>query len=94
VLATVDTLTAGEVLKTFGRQQGKETEYIELPLADYNRLWPMWGQEMGVMMEFWGEYGAKSWSGEELITKEDLGVTEKLVTSEEALASYDWSSVL
>jgi len=94
VLATVDTLSAGDVLKTWGRQQGKETEYIEVSVADYNRLWPNWGQEIGVMMDFWGEYGDKSWTGEELITKEDLGLTEKLVTTEEALASYDWSSVL
>jgi NmrA-like family len=94
VLATESKTTFGDILKTWGRQQGKETEYIEISLEAYNRLWPMWGQEMGVMNEFWGEFGDKSWSGQELLTKEDLGITEKLVTSEEALASYDWSSVL
>lgn len=93
VLATVDETTAGENLATWGRITGKETEYVEVSLADFNRLWPKWGQEMGVMMEFWGEYRDKSWSGEELLTKEDLGV-EGLASTEEALQSYDYSPIL
>lgn len=94
VLATVDESTAGEFISTWGRLTGKQTEYVQISLAEYDRLWPMWGQEMGVMMEFWGEYKEKSWSGEDYITKEDLGVVEKLVSTEEALASFDYSSVL
>ena len=54
----------------------------------------MWGQEMGVMMEFWGEYKDKSWSGEDFLRKEDLGVVGKLVTTEEAVASFDYTLVL
>jgi hypothetical protein len=94
VLATVDKFSAGEYLATWGRHTGKNTDYAEISLAEYDRLWPMWGLEMGVMMEFWGEYGDKSWTGEELLTKEDLGVDEKLVTVAEAFATFDWSSVL
>jgi len=94
VLATVDESTAEEFLSTWGRLTGKQTEYIQISLKEYNRLWPMWGQEMGVMMEFWGEYKDKSWSGEDLIRKEDLGVVGKLVTTEEAVASFDYTSVL
>jgi len=45
-------------------------------------------------MEFWGKFGDRSWSGEKLLTKEDLGVVEKLVSTEEALASFDWTSIL
>jgi hypothetical protein len=94
VLATVDEFTAEDFLSTWGRLTGKQTEYVQISLAEYDRLWPMWGQEMGVMMEFWGEFGDKSWSGEELLRKEDLGLVEKLVSTEEALASFDWASVL
>lgn len=94
MLAEASKLTAGEFLKTWGRHTGKDTEYVEISLAEYDRLWPMWGLEMGAMMEFWGQYGDKSWSGEELLTKEDLGLDEKLVSVEEAIASFDWSSVL
>ncbi|KAN0115552.1 NmrA-like family protein-like protein [Hyaloscypha variabilis] len=94
VLATVDESTAAEFLSTWGRVTGKQTEYSQISLEEYNRLWPMWGQEMGIMMEFWGEYKDKSWSGEDFIRKEDLGVVGKLVTTEEAVASFDYSSVL
>lgn len=90
----MDESTAGEYLANWGRVTGQKTEYVQISLAEYDRLWPMWGQEMGIMMEFWGEYKDKSWSGEDLLTKEDLGLTEKLVSTEEALASFDWSSVL
>ena len=94
VFATVDTSTAREFLEMWGKANGVSTEYIEIPLADYDRLWPMWGKEMGAMMEFWGEYTNKSWSGEDFLTKEDLGVTAKLVSTAEALAGYDSSSIL
>jgi hypothetical protein len=94
VLATADEFTAEEFLSTWGRLTGKQTEYVQISLAEYDRLWPVWGQEMGVMMEFWGKFGDRSWSGEKLLTKEDLGVVEKLVSTEEALASFDWTSVL
>ncbi len=94
MLATVSESSAGEYLATWGRHTGKATDYVQISLAEYDRLWPMWGLEMGVMMEFWGEYGDKSWSGEEVLTKEDLGVDEKLATVEDAFASFDWSSVL
>jgi len=94
VLATTDEWTAGELLATWGRITGKQTEYVEISLPEYDRLWPKWGQELGVMMEFWGEYTDKSWSGEKLLTKDDLGLEGKLGTTEEALQSFDWKPFL
>jgi hypothetical protein len=69
VLASVSKLSAGEFLSTWGRLNGKVTDYVQISLADYDRLWPGWGLEMGLMMEFWGEYGDKSWTGEDFLTK-------------------------
>ena len=90
----MDESSAGDFLAAWGRATGKQTEYVQISLAEYDRLWPMWGQEMGVMMEFWGEYKDKSWSGEDFITREALGLNEKLISTEEALASFDYTSIL
>ncbi|KFY97937.1 hypothetical protein V500_01855 [Pseudogymnoascus sp. VKM F-4518 (FW-2643)] len=60
VVAAVEEMTHGEILATWGRATGKETEYIEVILDDFDRLWPMWGKEMGLMMQMWGDLGHNS----------------------------------
>jgi len=93
VLATADKLTKGEILEAWGEVTGKPTEYVEITLADFDRLFPKWGQEMGWMLKFWEEFGGLSWSGEETITKEDLGITAHLGGVKEALGTFDWTDV-
>ena len=51
----------------------------------------MWGLEMGIMLKFWEEAQEKSWTGEEVITKEELGLDFPLVGIKEAFAALDWS---
>jgi hypothetical protein len=93
VLATTDTLTTGDLLTTWGDVTGKKTEYVEISLEDFDRLWPMWGHEMGFMLKFWEEFQGKCWTGEEVITKEDLGMTAPLVDIKKALGTFDWSDL-
>jgi NmrA-like family len=96
VLASTELLTAGDLLTIWADVTGKKAEYVEISLEDFDRLWPQWGQEMGIMLKFWEEAGDKSWSveGEKLLTKEDLGIdATKLVGIKEALASFDWSDL-
>ena len=48
----------------------------------------MWAEEMGVMMQFWEDFGKKSWTGEEgILTKEDLGINEPLEDMEQSFAA-------
>lgn len=62
-------------METWARVTGKETEFVEVGLGVYDRLFPGWGREMGVMMGFWGEFpGMQGWSGEEVVTARELGL--------------------
>jgi hypothetical protein len=84
VLAYAEETTAGDMLQTWARAQGKAAQYVQVDRDTFNALWPGWSEEMGIMMEFWDWAQEKSWSGEDMIlTKEDLGVSG-LVGVEEA----------
>ncbi|KAG4434744.1 hypothetical protein IFR05_009770 [Cadophora sp. M221] len=90
VLGSVESLTTGDILKSWSEATGKEAEYVQITLEDFNRLWPMWGREMGEMLVYWEEFGDKGWSGEELVTKEDLGLDFPFVTIKQAFGTFDW----
>jgi hypothetical protein len=95
VLAKVATATAGDVLAAWSRATGHTAEFVRVTLEEFDRLWPVWGQEMGVMMEFWDAATERSWSGGDIVGAEELGVNvEELVGLEEAFKRIDWSGVL
>jgi len=95
VLAKTATVSAGEVLATWSRATGHTAEYAQVSLEQFDRFWPAWGLEMGVMMAFWDEAKEQSWSGEEIVGAEELGVdVRELVGLEEAFKGIDWSGVL
>ncbi|KAG9239772.1 putative NmrA-like family domain-containing protein 1 [Amylocarpus encephaloides] len=93
VLAASDKTTTGGALEAWGRVTGKETEYVEVGLEQYDRLFPDWGLEFGVMMEFWGVLGDESWTGEEVIRGEQLGVT-RLGGLEDGLRAWGVDALL
>jgi len=95
VFAYVEETTTGQLLQTWSKATGKPSAYVQVvSVEDLNRLWPQWGQEMGIMMKFWEDYGDKSWSGEEVLTKKDLGLEgEKFVGIEETYKNQDWSAL-
>ncbi|KAH7317885.1 hypothetical protein BKA65DRAFT_609516 [Rhexocercosporidium sp. MPI-PUGE-AT-0058] len=61
-----------------------------ITLENFNRLWPMWGLEMGEMLKYWEEFGNKGWSGEEVVTKEDLALDFPFVTIKQAFGTFHW----
>ena len=87
VLASTEETTAGAMLQAWGKAQGKQTQYVQVDEKTFNAMWPMWSEEIGVMMQFWENAGDKSWSGEEgVLTKEDLGIKEPLQDLEQSFA--------
>ncbi|KAI9865622.1 MAG: hypothetical protein M1813_002080 [Trichoglossum hirsutum] len=94
VLAYVESLTIGGLLENWSAATGKPSVYVQTSLEEFDQVWPMWGQEMGIMMKFWEEAKEKSWSGEEILTADDLGVKDGLVGSKEAFSRIDWTNVV
>ena len=96
MIAYIEKSTTGDLLKLWSKATGKPSVYVEAKnLEEYDSIWPNWGREMGVMMQLWEEVGEKSWSGESVLTKEDLGIqNEKFVGIEETFKSMDWSAIL
>jgi len=90
VLAHVEDTTIGDMLQTWAKVQGKVAQYVQVDNATFNAIWPLWAEEMGIMMEFWYEAGEDSWSGEEtILTKDDLGI-EGLVGLEKSLVALKY----
>ena len=90
VLGSVESLTTGDLLKSWSEVTGNDAEYVQVTLKEFDRLWPVWGLEMGEMLKYWEEFGDKSWSGEELVTKEDLGIEFPFITIKQAFGTFDW----
>lgn len=87
VLAYVEETTVGAMLQTWGKVQDKQTQSVQVDEKTFNALWPMWAEEIGVMMQFWEYAGDKSWTGEEgILTKEDLDINEPLLGLEQSFA--------
>lgn len=95
VLASTEETTMGEMFDVWGEVTGRETAYVQVKdLGEFDAVWPNWGGEMGVMMEFWDEYKEDSWSGQECITRKELGLQDaKFIGIEEVYRGMDWSKV-
>jgi len=88
VLAHVEETTAGDMLQTWAKAQGKTAQYVQVDEKTFHAMWPMWAEEAGLMMQFWDWAREKSWSGEEgILTKDDLNVEGNLVGLEQAFAA-------
>jgi hypothetical protein len=87
VLAHYDDTTAEGLLQSWAKATGNVAQYIQVDEKTFHAIWPMWAEEMGVMMQFWDWAREKAWSGEEgILTKSDLNVREGLVGIEAAFA--------
>ncbi|TVY29322.1 NmrA-like family domain-containing protein [Lachnellula hyalina] len=87
VFATTEVTTMGKLLEHWSEVTGKETEYLHITLEEYNRLWPMWGLEVGIDLKCWDEFGAESWASEKWIGREELGLGQELVGFRDALVT-------
>ena len=92
VLATVEDITVGGLVKAWGEATGRDTLYVEIASVEgYDKIWPIWGTEIGLMMKFWESGGEKCWSGEDMLVKEDLGLSEDMfVLSKETFGKMNW----
>jgi hypothetical protein len=95
VLAYIEESTLAKLLEDWGKKLGREVAYVEVKSVDeYDNVWPKWGREMGVMMQFWGEERDNSWTGQEVLTTKDLGLEgEKFAGIEEAYGGIDWKAL-
>lgn len=96
VTAHAEDTTTGQMLKDWSEVTGKKSVYVQTPLEDFNKVWPVWGEEMGSMMKMWDEVTDRAWTGEEgILTRDDLGISVKnLAGVKEALAQMDWNALL
>lgn len=79
VLAATETHQAGEMLQLWARARGTKAQLVRVSGEAFREVWPLWADEMGVMMEFWDEYRERSWTradGGKVLGKEELGVTK------------------
>ncbi|KAK0482758.1 putative hscarg dehydrogenase [Armillaria novae-zelandiae] len=98
VLGSVETLTMGKVLELWGEVNGVETVFVQKDLEEYEASFPagpVFGKELGLNMKFF-EFGMGGWAkrGEEILTKEDLGIeAAALVNTKQTFERMDWSSI-
>ncbi|KAK4443671.1 hypothetical protein QBC34DRAFT_416751 [Podospora aff. communis PSN243] len=89
--ATEENIPAGEMLQTWARVKGVQAQQVRVDNAAFYAIWPLWAEEMGVMMEFWDEYKEKSWTeaGKEIVTAKDLGIEGQFQSLEEAYKTLE-----
>jgi len=91
VLAQSETRTTREIINLWSQISGKPADYVQVPLDHYDNLWPKWGREIGLMLQFWETAREKSWTADEpVLTKEDLNISG-LIGMKEIFSSLEWS---
>ena len=92
-MAYIEIIPFAEILEIWSEATKKPAVYVQVSsLKEFDNVWPKWGHELGIMMQFWEEYGESSWSGEEFLTSKDLGIKETFVGIRETFENTDWSS--
>lgn len=92
VKAAVEERGAEELLQLWAEKKGKKAKFVRVAREDFHGLWPLWAEEMGVMMEFWDEVKGGSWDREDggkVLKAEDLGITGELKGVAEAFEGYE-----
>ncbi|KAJ5760455.1 hypothetical protein N7520_007611 [Penicillium odoratum] len=94
-----------DYLAAWGRASGLapspgSTMVVKISLDEYSKLWPGWGEEMGLMMDLWGVLKYNSWGGlpgdnvrniDEFLSAEDK---KKVIKTEAAFKALDWKPVI
>ncbi|KAL2865250.1 NmrA/HSCARG family protein [Aspergillus lucknowensis] len=88
VAAYTEVTSLGEMLETWSRVKGKKAYYTRVDRKVYDALFPLWGDEIGIMMEYFDAVPDTKWDkGGDTLNKDDLGV-DGLVDVEAALRLY------
>ncbi|KAL7952562.1 hypothetical protein V8C34DRAFT_322905 [Trichoderma compactum] len=92
MLVHTENITCGEMLHLWAEAQGKAAEYIELQPEEFNKIWPGWVKETGVMMQFfWWAKTTRS-QNEGVLTRDDLGISGGLIETKEAFFAVGFSN--
>ncbi|KAH8124095.1 hypothetical protein LI328DRAFT_156577 [Trichoderma asperelloides] len=67
--------------------KGKRQNILELEPSKFNKIWPSWAEEIGIMMQFFGWAKTARTQNNDLITRKDLGITSGLVDIKEAFST-------
>jgi len=91
VLGVTETRGAEEMLKTWAGIKGVQAQQVRVDSKAFNEVWPLWAEEMGVMMEFWDEFREKSWTDAEaeIVTAKDLGIEGEFQSLEEGFKTLE-----
>ena len=91
VLGKTEDRKAGEMLQTWAGIKGVRAQQVRVERDAFYEVWPLWAEEMGVMMEFWEEYGDKSWTDPtaKIVTARDLGIEGQFQSLEEGFKSLE-----
>ncbi|KAK4541526.1 hypothetical protein LTR36_007972 [Oleoguttula mirabilis] len=83
VRAVVETMTAGEVVQAWAAAQGKKGVVLQVSRETYHNMWPGWAELMDLSHTYYEMAKDKSFSAgaEQVLTKEDLGVTGLVTTA-------------
>lgn len=76
----IGTLSSKKFIETWAEAKGVKVQFVRVSGKDFREIWPLWGEEMGVMMEFWDSVREKSWAvtvpGQKFVTRRELGIEE------------------
>lgn len=94
VLVEIGTFTAEEFLRTWAEARGVKAKYVRIGEQDYREIWPLLGEEIGVMNELWDAVRERSWSvtveGQKLVTRKELGIDDgEFETLAESFKSFE-----
>lgn len=91
-MAHTEDTTLERMLRDWSEVTDKPAVYVKTSMADFSAIWPMWAEEMGLMLRFWDEYKEESWTDEStVLTKDDLGISPECLSGfKEGLIDMDW----
>ena len=91
VLGATETRGANEMLQTWAGIKGVQAQMVGVDSKTFYEVWPLWAEEMGIMMELWEEYGEKSWTDKEaeIVTAKELGIEGQFQSLEEGFKTLE-----
>jgi hypothetical protein len=95
VVAGTEMTSLRKYLEIWSQVHGKPAHHAKVDRKAYDKLFPHWGEEIAIMMDFFEVAGEDSWFPPGALGKDDLGI-EGLVDLAEALklpSPFPWSQV-
>lgn len=78
VIAEAEYSTSGDLLQSWAKVKGVKAVYVKTDVETYESLWGKWSKEMSLNLRAFETLKERSWvpnHGEQVVTKEDLGIS-------------------